>query len=68
MTAAGAPPVLDPRLLEILRDPQDRSALALVEESGEWFLEGGSGNRYPITDGIPVLLIDAAHRSGTPAR
>lgn len=64
MTAgpAGGAPDLDPRLLEILRDPADRSELHLVEESGAWFLEGSSGNRYPITDGIPVLLIDAAHR------
>lgn len=58
----GRAPDIDPRLLEILRDPQDRSELRLVEEAGAWFLEGASGNRYPITDGIPVLLIDAAHR------
>lgn len=60
--SSGHPPDLDPGLLEILRDPADRSPLRLVEETGDWFLEGSSGNRYPITDGIPVLLIDAAHR------
>ena len=63
--AATPRPVLDPGLLEILRDPADRSDLTMVEESGAWFLEGGSGNRYPITDGIPVLLLDAAHRAGS---
>jgi len=60
---SGAPrPELDPALLEILRDPADRTRLILVEEAGAWYLEGASGNRYPITDGIPVLLVDAAHR------
>jgi len=60
---SGAPrPELDPALLEILRDPADRSRLSFVEETGAWYLEGASGNRYPITDGIPVLLVDAAHR------
>lgn len=63
----SGPPVLDPSLLEILRDPVDRSELTLVEESGAWYLQGGSGNRYPITDGIPVLLISAA-RPPSPTR
>ena len=58
----GPRPEIDPALLEILRDPADRTRLTVVEEAGAWYLEGESGNRYPITDGIPVLLVDAAHR------
>lgn len=58
MTSA---PVLDPQLLEILRCPQTRSELTLVSEGDDWFLQGGSGLRYPIVDGVPVMLIDAAH-------
>ena len=60
---AAGPPVLDPHLLAILRCPQTRSELTLVPESGQWFLEGASGLRYPIVDGIPVMLLDAAHQA-----
>jgi uncharacterized protein YbaR (Trm112 family) len=48
---------IDPELLSILRCPLTRSPLrqegsSLVAESG--------GLRYPIRDGIPVLLIEEA--------
>ena len=54
-----APP-LDPRLLEILVCPVTRAKLRqegdrLVAEQPE-----GAGLRYPIRDGIPVLLPDEA--------
>lgn len=53
-------PALDPQLLEILVCPVTRSKLRqegdhLVAEQPE-----GAGLRYPIRDGIPVLLAEEA--------
>ena len=51
---------LAPELLEILRCPLTRSKL---RQEGDWLVaeqpEGG-GLRYPIEDGIPILLIEQA--------
>lgn len=44
-------------LLEILRCPLTRSRLRL--ESG-WLVAEQGGLRYPIRDGIPVLLVEEA--------
>ncbi len=55
--AAGG---LDPDLLEILRCPVTRSRLSVVvDAAGATWLHNESGTRYPVTDGIPVLLPDA---------
>ena len=51
------PPPIDPQLLEILVCPLTRSPLRL--EGDELVGEVG-GLRYPIHDGIPVMLIDEA--------
>ncbi len=50
---------LDPELLEILVCPNDRGDLDYLE--AEQVLACKScGYRYPIRDGIPVMLIDEA--------
>ena len=59
-TPADAAGSMDPKLLEILVCPLTRSKLRvegeyLVAEKPE-----GAGLRYPIRDGIPILLIDEA--------
>ena len=55
----GAPAV-DADLLAILRCPVTRSELTLVRDAaGASWLHNASGTRYPVTDGIPVLLPDA---------
>jgi len=53
-------PNLDPELLEMLRCPLTRSPLR--QEGDELVAEQppGAGLRYPIEEGIPVLLIDHA--------
>jgi uncharacterized protein YbaR (Trm112 family) len=52
---------LDPELLEILVCPNDRGELDHLE--GEQLLVCRScGYRYPIRDGIPVMLIDEADK------
>jgi uncharacterized protein YbaR (Trm112 family) len=51
---------LDPELLEILRCPLTRSKL---RQEGDWLVAEqpeGAGLRYPIEDGIPILLIEQA--------
>lgn len=53
----SAPPVFDQRLLKVLRCPLTRSELTL---EGDVLVGSASGLRYPIREGIPVLLIDEA--------
>lgn len=53
-------PTIDPELLEILVCPLTRSPL---RQEGQWLVAEkpeGAGLRYPIRDGIPVLLPDEA--------
>ncbi len=53
-------PMIDPGLLEILVCPLTRSPL--VQEGGELVATrpAGAGLRYPIREGIAILLIDEA--------
>ena len=48
---------IDPQLLEILRCPLTHSRLRL--DNG-WLIAEAGGLRYPIRDGIPVMLIEEA--------
>jgi hypothetical protein len=50
-------PVIDPQLLDILVCPLTRSRLRL--EGDELVAEVG-GLRYPVREGIPILLVDQA--------
>ncbi len=48
---------LDPKLMEILACPACKGP---VTQEGGWIVCGGCGKRYPIRDGIPIMLIDEA--------
>ena len=48
---------IDPKLLEILRCPLTRSPL---RQEGDALVAEIGGLRYPIRDGIPVLLVEEA--------
>lgn len=48
---------VSPQLLEILVDPQDKGTLQLMEDK-KFLLNPRNGYRYPIRDGIPVMLIE----------
>ena len=52
---------LDPELLKILACPESKKPLAYFPERGFLFCPE-SRLRYPIKDGIPVLLIEEAER------
>jgi uncharacterized protein YbaR (Trm112 family) len=69
-TNNGAQSAVSPDLLEILRDPQaiqegakhgaDPGRLELVR--GAWLVSADTGYKYPIRDGIPVMLIEEGAR------
>ena len=62
MTAkAGDAPTIDPELLAILVCPMTRTPLRLDAGRGE-LVSDEAGLAYPIRDGVPVLLIEAARR------
>ncbi len=48
---------IDLDLLRILACPVDR---APVEQRGEWIVCTRCGRRYPIRDGIPIMLAEEA--------
>lgn len=63
------PTALNPELLEILRCPvavhykdrgDDPGKLRLVKDT--WLVCDDSGYKYPILDGIPVMLIDEGEK------
>ncbi len=70
MADQGTPEhVISPDLLEILRCPEavhytdrgdDPGRLELVH--GCWLVSKDSGYKYPIRDGIPVMLIDVGKK------
>jgi uncharacterized protein YbaR (Trm112 family) len=51
--------MIDKELLEILACPACRAEVRLDEGAGRIICQG-CGRRYPIRDGIPVMLIDEA--------
>ena len=52
---------LDPELLEILVCPNDRGEVDLLDDE-QVIVCRACGYRYPIRDGIPVMLIDEAEK------
>jgi uncharacterized protein YbaR (Trm112 family) len=53
----AAAPAIDPELLDLLRCPLTRSRL---RKEGDFLVAETGGLRYPIRDGIPVMLIEEA--------
>lgn len=50
-------------LLEILADPSDKGHVELLERNGkEWLVNPRNGYRYPVEDGIPILLIEEGEK------
>jgi len=64
------PEPISPELMEILVCPKSRGQL---EQRGGWLYCEKSQLRYPIRDGIPIMLIDEAEaipdneKPGTPS-
>jgi len=54
---------LDPALLEILACPDCHAELRVDEQASELVCTGADcGLAYPVSDDIPVLLVDEARR------
>ena len=53
---------LDQRLLEILACQNCRGDVEYLEAEQIIECRGECGYRYPVTDGIPVMLIDEAEK------
>ena len=60
----GTKPPISQELLDILVDPADKGPLDLVTEAEgkSWLVNRRNGNRYPIEDGIPVMLIEEGEK------
>ncbi len=57
MMSSPTPTSINPQVLSILRCPLTRSKLRL---EGDMLVAETGGLRYPIRDGIPVLLVEEA--------
>jgi uncharacterized protein YbaR (Trm112 family) len=53
----GRSNAIDPELLSILRCPLTRSKL---RQEGDFLIAEVGGLRYPVRDGIPVMLVEEA--------
>ena len=53
---------IDQKLLEILACPNCRGEVEYVEAENVIVCNGGCGYRYPVRDGIPIMLIDEAEK------
>ncbi len=51
---------VSPDLLERLVCPLDKGPLEVID--GKWLLNPRNGFRYPIVDGIPVMLVEVGER------
>ena len=65
MTAVGAngPLGLDPARWEVLACPADDHGAVIADESTREIVCTVCGLRFPVRDGIPVMLIDEATRA-----
>jgi uncharacterized protein YbaR (Trm112 family) len=55
---------ISPELLAILADPGDKGPVELVtDDSGnEWLVNRRNGFRYPVEDGIPIMLLEEGEK------
>lgn len=57
---------ISPELLKILVCPEDKGPLELVDD-GKFLLNPRNGYKYPIRNGIPVMLIEEGKKYRDPA-
>lgn len=57
---------VDPALLALLVCPEDKGSLELVDE-GRYLQNPRNGYRYPIRDGIPIMLIEEGRANRVPS-
>ncbi len=66
-TASGSAPrrSISPELLSILADPGDKGPVELMTDSSgkEWLVNRRNGFRYPVEDGIPIMLLEEGEKN-----
>lgn len=52
-------------LLSILADPGDKGPVELLSDAGgrEWLVNRRNGYRYPVEDGIPIMLLEEGEKN-----
>ena len=56
---------ISPELLAILADPGDKGPVELVTDpsGSEWLVNRRNGFRYPVEDGIPIMLLEEGEKN-----
>jgi uncharacterized protein len=55
---------ISPELLAILADPFDKGPVELLtdDQGNEWLINRRNGFKYPVEDGIPIMLIEEGEK------
>jgi uncharacterized protein YbaR (Trm112 family) len=55
---------ISPDLLAILADPGDKGPVELLSDGAgkEWLVNRRNGYRYPVEDGIPIMLLEEGEK------
>jgi uncharacterized protein YbaR (Trm112 family) len=63
--AAGQKRSISPELLSILADPADKGPIELLTDGAgkEWLVNRRNGYRYPVEDGIPIMLLEEGEKN-----
>lgn len=64
-SSGGEPRSISPELLAILADPGDKGPVELMKDSEgkEWLVNRRNGYRYPVEDGIPIMLLEEGEKN-----
>ncbi len=64
-TGGGQKRSISPELLSILADPADKGPIELLTdgEGKEWLVNRRNGYRYPVEDGIPIMLLEEGEKN-----
>lgn len=56
---------ISPELLSILADPGDKGPVELITDGlgKEWLVNRRNGYRYPVEDGIPIMLLEEGEKN-----
>ncbi|MGC8950608.1 Trm112 family protein [Chloroflexus sp.] len=56
---------ISPDLLSMLADPGDKGPVELMVDANgkEWLVNRRNGYRYPIEDGIPIMLLEEGEKN-----
>jgi uncharacterized protein len=66
---SGAKRSISPDLLAILADPGDKGPIELISDADgkEWLVNRRNGYRYPVEDGIPIMLLEEGEKHRDPS-